>query len=97
DVNYGPNELVVDGENGYIVPNGDYHALAEKIIFLFKHPDELQKKSERAYELSKRYSETKVWQDWRELLDDAQDKWPEKISHYKSPLLFGLAENGGKL
>ncbi|KGH82100.1 glycosyltransferase [Oenococcus oeni] len=97
DVNYGPNELVVDGENGYIVPNGDYHALAEKIIFLFKRPDELQKKSERAYELSKRYSETKVWQDWRELLGDAQDKWPEKISHYKSPLLFGLAENGGKL
>lgn len=97
DVNYGPNELVVDDENGYIVPYGDYRMLAQKMIYLFSHPDQLQQKSDRAYELSRRYSEQNVWTAWQALLDDAQSSWSTKMMRYADPIMAGLAENGEAL
>jgi len=35
-------EQVVDGENGFLVDEGDYAALAERIIILSEHPELLQ-------------------------------------------------------
>ena len=32
-------EQVVDGKNGFIVPEGDYHALADAIIRYLEHPE----------------------------------------------------------
>jgi len=32
-------EQIDDGVNGYMVPEGDYKALAEKIIHLMNHPE----------------------------------------------------------
>lgn len=32
-------DQVKDGINGWLVPEGDYRALAEKIIFYMEHPD----------------------------------------------------------
>lgn len=78
DVNYGPNELIVDGENGFVVPFEGIKAMAEKFVELFTHPDELQQMSTRSYELSERYSEENVWQAWQALLDDAKKK---KLPH----------------
>gem|GEM_PF-3320043 len=32
-------DQVKEGINGYLVPEGDYRALAEKIIFYMEHPE----------------------------------------------------------
>ena len=32
-------EQVQDGENGFLVPEGDYVALAERIIYMIEHPE----------------------------------------------------------
>ncbi|MDR3241413.1 MAG: glycosyltransferase [Lactobacillaceae bacterium] len=94
DVNYGPNEIIVDGENGYVVPYNDYEAVADKLVELFSDPDKMQEMSDQSYELAKRYSETNVWHAWQELLADAQDSWADKVKHYKAPITAGLSEEG---
>lgn len=72
DVNYGPNEIVQDGVNGYVTPYGDVKALAEKIQSLFADKDKMQQMSTNAYESAKRYSEENVWNKWQDLLRDAE-------------------------
>ncbi|GAB2024896.1 accessory Sec system glycosyltransferase Asp1 [Lactovum odontotermitis] len=86
DVNYGPNELTVDGENGYIVGYNDVDAFADRLVKLFTDDELLQHMSDRAYELSSRYSEASVWKAWQALLDDAKSK---KFS-YTSDISKGL-------
>jgi glycosyltransferase involved in cell wall biosynthesis len=41
-------EQVVDGENGYLVDEGDYRALAERILAIAEHPGLLPAMSERS-------------------------------------------------
>jgi len=36
----GCDDLVVDGETGFLVPLGDVHGLADKLVWLAQHPDE---------------------------------------------------------
>jgi glycosyltransferase involved in cell wall biosynthesis len=36
----GCNDLVIDGETGFLVPFGDVHGLADKLAWLAQHPDE---------------------------------------------------------
>lgn len=92
DVNYGPNELTKNGENGYVVPFGNVKAMADKLIELFSDDKKLQQMSECSYELSQRYSETAVWQAWQALLDDAANK---KVIYFE-PISKGLKENETK-
>lgn len=79
DVNYGPNDIVQNGENGYIVDFGDYKALAEKIIKILKDKKLMQKLSDGAYDSSERYSDANVWKAWKELIDDAEDTLKEEV------------------
>lgn len=71
DVNYGPNDIVLDKENGAIVSYGDYQALAEEMIALFKDQKRMQQRSTAAYASSERYSSENVWRAWQELIVDA--------------------------
>lgn len=41
-------EQVIDGENGFLVDEGDYRELARRILELAEHPDLLPSMSERA-------------------------------------------------
>jgi glycosyltransferase involved in cell wall biosynthesis len=36
----GCNDLVVDGETGFLVPLGDVRGLVDKLVWLAHHPDE---------------------------------------------------------
>lgn len=74
DVNYGPNELVQNGKNGYVVPLNSWDVMRDKIEYLFAHPNQLQKMSDNAHELSKRYSNDVVYQQWKKILADAYSK-----------------------
>lgn len=77
DVNYGPNQLVVNKQNGYVVPYDDLQEYAKAIVKIFKDDDQLQKMSDKAYELSNRFSEEQVWRDWQQVFDDYH-QWLEK-------------------
>lgn len=72
DVNYGPNNIVKDGVNGYIVENGNYQRLAQKIIDVLSNEKQLQRLSDGAYDSSERYSPDRVWKLWEKLIQDAQ-------------------------
>lgn len=72
DVNYGPNQLVVNGKNGYITPYEGINDFAKAIIKAFSN-DNLQKLSNKAYELSNRFSETQVWKDWQQVFNDFEE------------------------
>ena len=79
DVDYGPNELVVDGKNGYII--GSAKEMAQRLVELFKsqkaHGDasELQRLSDGAYALSKRYDSAHLMDGWSSLMKTAQEIW----------------------
>lgn len=88
DVNYGPNELVVDGENGYVLPFESIQEMADKLVELFTDDEKLQAMSDKAYELSNRYSEATVWEAWKSLLDDAYNK---EINYFE-PISSGIAD-----
>ncbi|CAH0416244.1 glycosyltransferase [Periweissella fabaria] len=80
DVNYGPNEIIQDNINGYVVPFNDYKAMGAKIISVLTHKRTLQRLSNGAYESAHRYSEENVWQAWQQLLDDAKTL---KVKHVR--------------
>ena len=74
DVNYGPNELIVDGENGFVVSYEGIEDMAERLVELFTQEDKLQNMSIQSYELARRYSEENVWKAWQSLINDANKK-----------------------
>ncbi|MGC8804752.1 MAG: glycosyltransferase family 4 protein, partial [Candidatus Ratteibacteria bacterium] len=49
----GTKEIVVDGENGFLVPVKDFECLAEKIIFILKNPSISEKMGEKGYKIVK--------------------------------------------
>lgn len=49
----GAQEIIIDGQSGYIVPIGDYQRLAERIIYLLQNPQLTQKMGQQAHQLVK--------------------------------------------
>ena len=49
DLNYGPSEMVTDGETGILVPNGDVDALAAALSSVLGHPERVAALSEAAH------------------------------------------------
>lgn len=74
DVNYGPNDIIQDGQNGYVVNYGDYQALGQRIIDLLQNPALMQTMSDGAYESARRYSPDNVWQGWEKLITTAKKR-----------------------
>lgn len=69
DVPYGPKEIIVDGENGYLIKNGEIKSLAEKIIYLLKNPKKAGKMGENAYHyVLNKYSHENQEKYWLDLL-----------------------------
>lgn len=77
DTNYGPNSIIQDGKNGYVVPYDDEKAMADRITKLLQDPKLLQEMSDNAYQLSNRYSGESVWKQWEKLISDAKDYFEE--------------------
>ncbi|MCK8634985.1 glycosyltransferase [Apilactobacillus kunkeei] len=92
DTNYGPNELIVDNENGYVVDYDDTKALSDRMVKLFTDDELLQKMSDQAYELSNRFSEDSVWADWKRLIDSAKKTWQDKLKTYHFDIKKGLSD-----
>ena len=101
NVNYGPNDLIIDGENGYLTawaPEGQedefVSEMADRFLELFNGPQKLQAFSDAAYDHSDRYYEENVWQAWQGLLDDANKRWPAMAAQAPALSNVGVGEGG---
>lgn len=79
DVNYGPNELTVDGKNGYVVGYDDVDAGAKALTKIFTDADLAQQLSDGAYKLSERYSAEEIHAAWMDLTSQAMDFWHQTV------------------
>ncbi len=71
--NYEVNEIINDGENGYLVKNGSVRHLADAIIELLRNPD-MDKMRENSRLMSKRYSDTSFLNSWDSFLSNIKKK-----------------------
>jgi glycosyltransferase involved in cell wall biosynthesis len=63
----GPRDIIVDGENGFLVPVGDVDRMVERIRFLLSHPEVRQRIVANARQTAERFS----WDHSVDLLEQA--------------------------
>lgn len=68
DINYGPNEIIRAGVDGYLFEQQDITGMADKAIQLLKAPKLLQTFSTHAYQGRTRFSAEQVWQAWQPII-----------------------------
>ena len=66
----GPKDLITDGENGYLVEDDDIEKLADRIVYLIRHPEKRKEMGTMAYKRSADYSEDKIMKQWMELFSE---------------------------
>jgi glycosyltransferase involved in cell wall biosynthesis len=60
----GPKDIISDGENGFLVPEGDVKRLAQKLMLLMRDVALRKKMGERAREIAGSFTEEKVMAQW---------------------------------
>ena len=69
DIRYGPGDMIQDGYNGFLVPEGDEAALAGRVCEVFSNPTLHKTLSENAIRsINNRFSRAKVAPLWSSLL-----------------------------
>ncbi|MDN4523041.1 glycosyltransferase [Fictibacillus fluitans] len=80
DFKYGPGDLIDNGEDGWIVPNEDIQALAEKMIWMFENKKEAIKMGKKAVKKVKENFNLDLYaKQWDEVIEEAVKK---KMAHY---------------
>jgi glycosyltransferase involved in cell wall biosynthesis len=67
DCQWGPNEIINNGENGFLVPLGDSEQLAEKINLLITDGKLRKRMSENAKKTAENYEIGKIMEQWNDL------------------------------
>ncbi|WP_243148611.1 glycosyltransferase [Oenococcus sicerae] len=65
DVNYGPRTFIRNGQNGYLIKNGNFAELAESVIKILKDPAVWKTLSIGAYQTAQAFNSEQVWQLWQ--------------------------------
>lgn len=68
DINYGPQEVIKSGTNGYLVKAGAIDQLTTALVRTLENPRRQQKLIDGAYRSSTQFSEATVWQQWQQLM-----------------------------
>ena len=64
----GPNEIITDNVDGYLVKNGDMNALAEKLRFLINHPAERRRIGNEAVKIRERLNIDSIMSEWDKVI-----------------------------
>lgn len=67
DCDYGPSDIISNGEDGFIVEKENEMQLADKILLLIDNEELRKGFGQKAKENSKRYSASEIVQEWDEL------------------------------
>ena len=70
----GPAEIVRDGENGLLVPNGDVEAFGEALLSLVRDPARRRRMAAAALETAREYDMEIIGRQWDELIDTLLDR-----------------------
>lgn len=68
DIETGPDEIISDNEDGYLVPYDDRKKMINKILYLIDHPDEREKMSSMCSENLECFSAQVVSEKWRKIM-----------------------------
>lgn len=66
----GPRDIIAEGINGLIVPDGNLRALAGAMLDLMLHPAELEHMSANAKKISETYSQDSIMKRWELFIHD---------------------------
>ena len=69
DCPYGPSELITQGVDGFLIPDGDIQAFADKVCELIENKELRNEMGHNAFRHSKLFSEEEVMSRWVKLLD----------------------------
>jgi glycosyltransferase involved in cell wall biosynthesis len=69
DCPYGPRDIVVDGENGFLIPQYDVDGYVSKIIYLIENKEIRLKMGQNALVYSQRYAPKAIMPRWKELFE----------------------------
>lgn len=72
--NFGPEELIEDGQNGFLVETGNTEILAKKIITLIENDNVRKKISEHVLITTKKYEISNIMMKWDELFQSLVNK-----------------------
>ena len=70
DFKCGPRDIIVEGENGLIVPDGDIEGLAEAMMTLMEDEELRKRMGENAKRVVETYSEERVMGQWINLYEE---------------------------
>ena len=65
----GPDEIITDGVDGFLVPSGDVHALAEKLMALMSDENLRKRLGQHARQTAQRYDMAVLADQWTALFD----------------------------
>ena len=66
----GPRDIIANGINGIIVPEGNLQALATAMQQLMEHPEQLARMSEQAKRISEEFSQEVIMRRWDLFMND---------------------------
>lgn len=70
DCPQGPREIITNGHDGLLVPDGDTDAFGDAVLSLIDHPDELRRLAENGRQTAGRYAIGAVADRWDEVFAD---------------------------
>ena len=65
----GPKDVITDGEDGFLVPEGNISVLADRILKLIENEDMRKRMGETALKSSYRFMEPAIMRKWEKLFD----------------------------
>lgn len=68
DINYGPSEIIIDGQNGFLVKSFDKEMFADRILQIISDDILQSKLSENSISLAQKYNSKSVSDLWHKLL-----------------------------
>ena len=71
DCKCGPREVIVDGQTGVLVPEGDVQALARALLDLIRNPEKRRRMSAEASRMAARFDFEAIMKQWDELFKTA--------------------------
>lgn len=76
DCPYGPADIIADGEDGFLIPDGDIDGFAEKVCYLIENPEIRKQMGNKAIRNAQRYSADRIMPVWKELFENITKRKP---------------------
>jgi len=67
---YGPSDIITDGEDAFLVPNGDIQAMADKICYLIENEELRKEMGRKAHQSAMRYAPENIMPMWKKLFNE---------------------------